>query len=271
MPNQGGIAMDFAGKGAPMTETGMAAALTTMGMDPKADLPVLWAVLLVESRGFGFLPDRRPKILFERHIFHKETGGRFAAQAPDLSAPSGGGYIGGAPEYDRLGRALQLCRKAGLGDEPALRSASWGMGQVMGFNAVGSGFNSAADMVGRMADAEDAQLAGMVGFIVGEKLDRHLRARNWAGFARGYNGPAFARFRYDVKLAEAFAKFSGGVTRDLRARGAQAALMYLGFNVGEPDGVVGQNTRRAVAAFRGDGRDALDEATMKALFAKAGF
>lgn len=263
--------MEFAGSGRPMSQAGMAAALTSLGMDPHADLPVLWAVLLVESRGFGFMPDRRPKILFERHIFHKETGGRFATQAPDLSAPSNGGYIGGATEYDRLGRALALCRAAKLGDEPALRSASWGMGQVMGFNAIAAGFAGAADMARRMADSEDAQLAGMAGFIASQKLDRHLRARNWAGFARGYNGAGFAKFHYDVKLAEAFAKFSSGVTRDLAARAAQAALMYLGFNVGEPDGVVGQNTRRAVAAFRADGRDALDEATMAALARKAGF
>jgi hypothetical protein len=265
--------MEFAGKGLPLTEAGMQAALTAMGLDPVADMPVLWAVLTVESRGFGFLPDRRPKILFERHIFHRETGGRFAGAAPDLSASGGGGYIGGEAEYDRLGRALLLCRGAGVTDNAALRSASWGLGQVMGFNAVASGFAEPAEMVRRMSEGEDAQLLGMAGFIRSQKLDAKLRARDWAGFARGYNGPSYWQNQYDVKLKAAHEKFSGGVGRDLRARTAQAALVYLGYRPGEPDGVVGQNTRRAIAEFRKaaglPAGEALDDAAYAALLKRA--
>ena len=242
--------MGFTNTGQPMTESGMKAALAIMEMDPAADMPLLWSVLTVESRGFGFLADRRPKILFERHIFYQETAGRFAAEAPDICARSGGGYSGGAVEYDRLGRALALCRRDNLGDDPALRSASWGLGQVMGFNAVDAGFSSAADMIERMAASEDAQLAGMAGFIASEKLDAKLRNRDWAGFARRYNGTNYWRNEYDMKLKSAFEKFSAGVMRDLCARTAQGALLYLGFSPGDPDGVVGQNTRKAIAAFR---------------------
>jgi hypothetical protein len=35
------------------------------------------AVLTVETLGSGFLPDRRPRILFERHFFPSETKGAF--------------------------------------------------------------------------------------------------------------------------------------------------------------------------------------------------
>ena len=268
--------MEFGGKGRPLSEAGMRDALSAMGMDPATDMPVLWAVLTVESRGFGFLSEgRRPKILFERHIFHRETGGRFASEAPDLSAKSAGGYIGGTAEYQRLGRALALCRHAGLGDDPALRSASWGLGQVMGFNAVASGFARPADMVARMAESEDAQLTGMVGFIRSEDLDAKLRSHDWTAFAKRYNGPQFFKHQYHIKLRDAFEKFSSGISRDLRARIAQTALLYLGFGPGEPDGVVGQNTRRAITAFREDAGlgagDALDEATFAALMQRAGF
>ena len=268
--------MEFGGQGRPLSEAGMQDAVSALGMDSTADMPVLWAVLTVESRGFGFLSEgRRPKILFERHIFHKETGGRFASEAPDLSAKTGGGYIGGTAEYERLGRAIALCRQASLGDDPALRSVSWGLGQVMGFNAVASGFGGPADMVARMAESEDAQLAGMVGFIRSEGLDAKLRSRDWTAFAKRYNGPQFFKNQYDLKLRDAFEKFSSGVSRDLRARTAQAALVYLGFRPGEPDGVVGQNTRRAIVAFRegaglGAG-DVLDDATFVALMQRAGF
>jgi hypothetical protein len=256
-----------------MSEAGMRHAVAALGMDPEADMPVLWAVLTVESRGFGFLAKRQPKILFERHIFHRETGGRFAKEVPDLSAPTGGGYVGGEGEYERLGRALAVCHKAGLSDDPALRRASWGLGQVMGFNAVASGFAGPAGMVAAMAEGEDAQLAAMAGFVRTAKLDRKLQARDWTGFARGYNGRDFWKNQYDVKLKAAFEKFSGGVGRDLRARTAQAALVYLGFRPGEPDGVIGQNTGAAIAAFRKaaglTAGTALDDATFAALMEKA--
>ena len=267
--------MEFTGKGQPISEADMESALTVLGMPAATDMPVLWSVLTVESRGFGFLDDRRPKVLFERHVFFRETGGRFAGDAPDLCAKSGGGYLGGKAEYDRLGRALDLCRQAGLGDEPALRSASWGLGQVMGFNAIAAGFASVADMVAQMCETESAQLRGMAGFMRSQGLDIKLRGGDWTGFARGYNGANFWQNQYDVKLKAAFEKFSSGVTRDLRARAAQAALLFLGYKPGDPDGVVGQNTRRAIAQFRQDEHmasgDTLDDHVFDAVMRKAGF
>ena len=40
------------------------------------------------------------------------------------------------------------------------------------------------------------------------QMETLLKAKDWANFARGYNGPAYAKNRYDVKLAAAYAKFS---------------------------------------------------------------
>lgn len=266
--------LDFSGTGQPLVDADMEQALSILGLEPGADLPALWSVLTVESRGFGFLADRRPKLLFERHIFFKQTDGRFAATAPDLCAKTGGGYLGGGAEYDRLARALALCRVAGLGDEPALRSASWGLGQVMGFNAAVAGFPSAREMVTQMSQSEAAQLAGMARFMASEGLDAKLRARDWTGFARGYNGPSYWKNAYDVKLKSAFQKFSSGISRDLRARAAQGALLFLGYNPGDPDGVLGQNTRRAIGAFRADAHmgtsPELDDAVLDAIMRKAG-
>jgi hypothetical protein len=45
-------------------------------------LAEIWAVFSVETSGCGFLTDRRPKILFERHIFSHLTNGRYDAQNP---------------------------------------------------------------------------------------------------------------------------------------------------------------------------------------------
>jgi hypothetical protein len=64
----------FAGKGQPMTDAGFSAAAQALGLKAAE----LWAVFHVETRGFGFLADRRPLILFERHKFHAATRGRFS-------------------------------------------------------------------------------------------------------------------------------------------------------------------------------------------------
>jgi len=124
------MALEFAGKGSPLTLDGFAAAAEILGVKAAE----IWAVLTVETLGCGFLADKRPAILFERHIFHGQTGGRFDNEA-DVSNPAAGGYgPGGAAQYGRLAEALKLDRVA------ALKSASWGIGQVMGFNAESAGF-----------------------------------------------------------------------------------------------------------------------------------
>ena len=55
-------------------------------------------------------------------------------------------------------------------------------------------------MVARMSESEDAQLAGFVCFLKSNKLDRALQAHDWTTFARGYNGPTFAKNNYDTNL-----------------------------------------------------------------------
>lgn len=163
----------FEGLAQPLSAAGVAATLD--GLEVNA--PALWAVLTVETKGCGFLPDRRPAILFERHWFSRMTNRKFDAQAPDVSNPSAGGYIGGAKEHDRLQQAVALDRPA------ALQSASWGLGQVMGFNAAKAGFADAEAMVQAFLASEGAQLAAMAAFIAQAGLASHLRAGDWAKFA----------------------------------------------------------------------------------------
>ncbi len=95
----------FEGKGIALSEQGLKDAGDALGVGP----PALWAVMTVETKGCGFLPDRRPLILFERHWFRKLTGGKFDAAAPDLSNPVWGGYgASGAHQHERLERAIKL-------------------------------------------------------------------------------------------------------------------------------------------------------------------
>jgi hypothetical protein len=235
------MGLEFAGRGLPMTAPGFAECAETLGVHAAE----VWAVLTVETRGCGFLPDHRPLILFERHIFHRETGGRHDAVAPDISQPTMGGYGGGgARQFERLARAIALDRRA------ALRSASWGIGQVMGFNAERAGFRSAEDMVTAMRDAEDVQLRAMVGEIVTGNLHRSLRAHDWASFARGYNGASFAVNQYDTRLAAAYQRFALGLLPDLTVRAAQIHRLP-GKGGGAGLGKPGRADPRAVARARG--------------------
>ena len=233
--------IDFAGRGAPIDGSGIDEALQQV----RASAADLWAVIGVETSGCGFLDDRRPKILFERHVFSRETLGRFDADVPDLSNPQPGGYgRGGAAQYDRLQRAIALDQQA------ALRSTSWGLGQVMGYNAAAVGFRSVSDMVTGMRDAENVQILAMARFVVGQGLDGALRSHDWARFARGYNGPNYRINNYDTRLAATHESLSRGGLPDLVVRATQVYLGYLGFDPHGVDGVMGRLTRSALNDFQ---------------------
>lgn len=234
------MTVPFAGAALPLDQAGLDGVLELLG----TGMAELWSVLTVETAGCGFTAKRQPRILFERHKFSKFTGGRYDAAYPDISNPQAGGYGALDAQYDRLQRAAELDREA------ALNSASWGIGQIMGYNAPLAGHASAEEMVAAMMASEAKQLTAMVKFLQAAKLDKALRERDWAAFARGYNGADYARNQYDQRLNAAYAKFSSPKScPDLKVRAAQMLLTYLGFHPGGIDGVTGKLTRDALATF----------------------
>jgi hypothetical protein len=239
----------FEGVAKPLSQRGIDAAVNQLGVAA----PALWAVLTVETSGCGFLPDRRPKILFERHWFSRLTSRTFDAQAPDISNPSAGGYgPGGAFQYERLGKAIALDRAA------ALKSTSWGLGQVMGFNASKVGYSDVNALVAAAQESEDAQLLAMVNFIKQANIASHLQQGDWAGFAFRYNGQDFQKNKYDVKLDLFHKRYQQGPMPDLTVRSAQLGLMLLGYGgAGFVDGWFGSNTQKALMRFQAD--EGLDE------------
>jgi N-acetylmuramidase len=120
----------------------------------------------------------------------------------------------------------------------------------MGYNAPLAGFGSVELMVGDMIDSEDAQLMGAAAFMRAEGLDDALAAHDWPAFALGYNGPAYRKNQYDVRLDAAYRSFSGGAMPDLDVRRAQMLLMFLDIDPGAIDGIAGKRTRSALARFR---------------------
>src|SRR5918992_2796559 len=244
--------MEFASKGQPLTRAGLNTALGILGLGLN-DAAYIWTVIEVETagltQGFGFRVDRRPQILFERHIFCKRTNACFDSEAPDVSGPAGG-YGTLAEQYAKLEKAIALCARTKLGIEPALESTSWGMGQVMGFNHTVAGFTSAASMAQAMVRSEDAQLAAMTAFLKANGLATLLQKQDWTGFAKRYNGPSYWKNHYDTKLAEQYQRFASGSVPNLETRTAQVALLFLGYAPGKIDGMIGPRTRAALKNFR---------------------
>lgn len=168
------------------------------------EVAAIRAVCEVEAPKGGFLPDGRPTMLFERHKFSQFTAGAFDAAHPDISNRRPGGYVGGAAEHERMARAAALNRAA------ALMAASWGRFQLMGFNHGLCGHALLQDFINAMYAGEPQQLDGFVSFIKSQPgLLRAIRARDWAGFARLYNGVDYARNSYDAKMAAAYRRQAG--------------------------------------------------------------
>lgn len=85
--------LEFQGNARPLTEAGMGLVTDKLSLKTAE----IWAVLAVETSGCGFLPDRRPQILFERHIFHRLTNGEY--DDGDISDPNPGGYGAAGVEH----------------------------------------------------------------------------------------------------------------------------------------------------------------------------
>lgn len=172
-------------------------------------LAAMRAVNEVESRGHGMLPDGRPKILFERHVFwdrlkaHDINPAPLAARYPSIVSETPGGYQGDGSEYMRLATASTLHREA------ALEACSWGAWQIMGYHWKALGYGSIDVFVECMKESEAQQLDAFVRYVATDKtLLAALKGRKWPVFARLYNGPAYARNLYDAKLAMAYDKYS---------------------------------------------------------------
>lgn len=180
------------------------------------ELAIVKAVNEVESNGKGFLVDGRPKILFEGHIFWRELEKRgidpktyLNSNAQDILFENYTKkyYLGGSAEYSRLEKAKNLGQDKKIIDA-ANSSASWGLFQIMGFNALSIGYNSIDEFVEKMNKSEGEQLKAFGLFLEKNNLISVLRNKNWASFALKYNGPAYKTNKYDEKLSRAYSKYA---------------------------------------------------------------
>lgn len=176
------------------------------------DIPAMKAVFELESKGSGFLDTGDVKILFEGHIFHKYSNGKYSSSHPTISYQKWTKvhYCKGPTATARgLCELNRQAEAAALDKTAALLSASYGCFQIMGFNFKVCGFPDVESFVEAMKVDEKSHLLAFCNYVVKRGLDDELREHDWVGFASGYNGKEFAKNQYDKKLAAAWKKYSG--------------------------------------------------------------
>jgi hypothetical protein len=165
----------------------------------------LQAVREVEAAGSGFDAAGRPKILWERHRFHKQTGGRYSPSS--FSQSIAGGYTydanrdGVVDSWDRLSDAIATGEV-----DAAFQSCSWGAFQIMGDWWDELDYASPFEMAWFCRGSEARHLDMLVRFIEHNSLQDEIRAltsnpATCRAFAAAYNGRAYRKNRYDEKLA----------------------------------------------------------------------
>jgi len=244
------------------------------------ELAALLAVAEIESGGKAFARvngKNEPLIRFEGHYFDRRltAAQRKKARADGLSSPTAGAVKNPAKQEDRwklLNRAILINSNA------ALESVSWGLGQVMGAHWKALGYGSVSELVNECRASVAGQIEVMARFIEKNGLAGHLRKKDWAKFARAYNGPAYKQNAYDTKMASAYARWSKAKstptvepgstppvttptrTDSILARGhrgpiiadLQHALNTLGYGPLKVDEHFGENTEKAVMSFQLD-------------------
>lgn len=231
-----------------------------LNLEPAA----LLAVAEVESTGIAFTligGRREPLIRFEAHYFDRRLSEKNRAKAREkgLAAPVAGAI---ANPKTQATRWRMLEQAAAIDAKAAYESVSWGLGQVMGAHWAWLGYASVNALVAEARSGIAGQAHLMCLYIEKAGLAPSLRNHDWAAFARGYNGPAYAQNSYHQKIAAAYKTYRAG-TAGARAapsllrkgsRGAaiadlQRRLTALGYPL-EADGIFGPATTKAVKRFQ---------------------
>ncbi len=148
----------------------------------------------------GFLAPGVPVVNFDRSMYSRA---RATTNVRDASAtvPSGINHAHGRNEWKQLVAARRVNRdKANMG-------TFWGMFQIGGFNYKLCGCDTVQEFVERMSYSEFEQLQLFANFIKNTGMVDDLRAKNWAAFARKYNGSSYRARGYHTRMADAYRKY----------------------------------------------------------------
>ena len=167
------------------------------------EIAAIKAVVLIEAGATmkGFYAPGIPVINFDRTMFN-----RFRPKATDKSGAKGEKVPSGLSGY-ALQEWTQLINARKINAQAANLGTFWGMFQIGGFNYKFCGCENVNEMVKLMAYSEREQLELFARFITNSGMLPDLRSKNWAAFARKYNGASYAKRGYHTKMANAYKKF----------------------------------------------------------------
>lgn len=181
----------------------------------KIEPAALHAFADIESNGAGFGPDGRAVILYEPHIFSRETRGQWDGYSPAgmvLSYPKWcppGKRPPGCDfhpyQLDQGGRWALLAFAAELDFEAALKACSWGVFQILGKNHAVIGYPTPWDMVVAFHEGERTHLEGAIAFLMANDVIDAARRGRWERVITVWNGPGQVKLylrKFSERLAE---------------------------------------------------------------------
>ena len=158
----------------------------------------------------GFWADGKPIINFDLAIFRQmaarnkvSLAGQQAKHPEVFARPN-------VAKYGSRAAAVQarLDGAMAIDSLTAMQGTFWGMFQIGGFNWKKCGVSSLEEFIRLMSRSERDQLELFARFITNTGLLPALKRKNWSEFARGYNGPSYAKRGYHTRLAAAYRKYS---------------------------------------------------------------
>lgn len=170
------------------------------------EVAVIKAVVAIEAgkEMKGFWAPGIPVINFDRTMYAK-----FKSKASSKAGAKGEKVPEGLTGY-ALSEWTQLINARKTNAQGANMGTFWGMFQIGGFNYRQCGCESVDEFVRLMAYSELEQLELFAAFITNGGMVEDLRKKNWAAFARKYNGANYAKRGYHTKMAAAYKKYVSG-------------------------------------------------------------
>lgn len=153
----------------------------------------------------GFSAPGVPLVNFDLTMFRRFAGrhginlSKYQRSHPQVFRSAGRG------SQETVNRRLAAART--IDNTTAVEGTFWGMFQIGGFNWKKCGCESIDEFVELMSRSERDQLDLFARFITSTGLVKHLKSKNWAAFARGYNGPSYARRGYHTRMAAAYKRY----------------------------------------------------------------
>lgn len=149
----------------------------------------------------GFYAPGVPVVNFDQSMYNA-----YAHKAPNKAGVKGEKVPAGLTGY-ALKEWTQLINARKKNGDGAYMGTFWGMFQIGGFNYKLCGCKDVNEFVMLMSESEFSQLELFAKFITNTGMLPDLKAKNWAGFARKFNGASYARRGYHTKMAASYRKF----------------------------------------------------------------